>query len=143
MTLVELLAAIAVTGVIVTFLGTAIYQIITISAGGSDRLVALHELQNAAHWFTSDARQAVDATAGAGLTLTLPDSSSVSYTLAGTELRRTAGSTQMTLARNIASAAFAFSGQTVTMALTSTPAGRYGVSESATYNVSLRAGGGG
>jgi type II secretory pathway pseudopilin PulG len=143
MTLVELVAAVAVTGIIVVFLGAAVYQIITISASGNDRLIALHELQNAARWFQADGQQAVDASAGAGLTLILSDNSSVTYSLAGTELRRTAGTSQMTLARNISNASFSFSDRAVTMSLTASPAGRYGVSESAAYQVSLRAEGGG
>lgn len=142
MTMVELLAAVAVTGVIVAFLGTAIYQIITVSGEGSGRLTALHELQNAARWFQADAQQAVSASAGASLTLTLPDSSTVSYSVVGTELRRTAGS-QMTLARNITSASFSLSARIVTMNLVAAPAGRYGVSESASYQATLRLGGGG
>jgi prepilin-type N-terminal cleavage/methylation domain-containing protein len=142
MTMVELVVALAVTGVIVSFLGTAIYQIITISGEGSGRLTALHELQNASRWFQSDAQQAVNASAGASLTLTLSDNSTVSYTLVGTELRRTAGS-QMTLARNITSATFSFSARVVTMNLVAAPAGRYGVSESASYEAALRPEGGG
>ena len=143
MTLVELVAAVAATGIIVVFLGTAIYQIITVSASGNDRLIALHELQNAARWFNSDGQQAVEASAGAGLSLTLSDNSTVTYSLAGTELRRTTGGPPMTLARNITAAAFTFSDRVVTMSLVATPAGRYGVSESATYRVALRAEGGG
>jgi prepilin-type N-terminal cleavage/methylation domain-containing protein len=142
MTMVELVTAVAVTGVIVAFLGTAVYQIITVSASGNDRLTALHELQNAAHWFNRDAQQAVTASTGATLSLTLSDGSSVTYSLAGTELRRTRGATQTTLGRNIAAAAFSFSGRVVTMSLTAAPAGRYGVSESATYQVTLRPEGG-
>ena len=142
MTMVELLAALAVTGVIIAFLGTAIYQIITISGEGSGRLTALHELQNAAYWFNADAQQAVNAAAGASLTLTLPDSSTVTYSLVGTELRRTAGS-QMTLARNVTSASFSLSARVVTMNLVAAPAGRYGVSQSASYQATLRPGGGG
>ena len=49
-TVVELLIAIAITGLIVSFLGTAIHQIITVTEYGNDKLTAMHELQNAAHW---------------------------------------------------------------------------------------------
>ena len=143
MTMVELVAAVAVTGIIVVFLGTAVYQIITVSASGNDRLTALHELQNAARWFNSDGQQAVDAVTGSGLSLTLSDNSTVTYSLAGTELSRTAGGPPMTLARNITGAAFSFSDRVVTMSLVAAPAGRYGVSESATYRVALRPEGGG
>jgi prepilin-type N-terminal cleavage/methylation domain-containing protein len=77
MTMVELVVAIAVTGIIVTFLGTAIYQIITVSGYGNDRLSAQHELQNAASWFNLDTQQSVAATGGSQLVLTLSDNTTV------------------------------------------------------------------
>jgi prepilin-type N-terminal cleavage/methylation domain-containing protein len=143
MTMVELVAAVAVTGIIVVFLGTAVHQIITISGSGNDRLTALHELQNAARWFYSDGQQAIQASTGAGLSLTLSDNSTVTYSLAGTELRRTAAGPPLTLGRNITSAAFSFNDNIITMSLVAAPAGRYGVSENATYRVALRPEGGG
>jgi prepilin-type N-terminal cleavage/methylation domain-containing protein len=143
MTMVELVAAVAVTGIIVVFLGTAVFQIITVSASGNDQLIALHELQNAARWFNDDGRQAVDASAGAGLTFTISDNATVNYSLVGTELRRTAGGSMMTLARNISDVSFSSGAGAATMSLTATPAGRYGVSESAEYQVTFRAEGGG
>jgi type II secretory pathway pseudopilin PulG len=142
MTLVELVEAIAITGVIIAFLGMFVHQAFTVSVSGNDQLIALHELQNAAYWFNLDGQQAVNAAAGPGLTLTLSDNSSVSYSLAGTELRRTASGAAMTLARNITSADFSFGGRIVTMSLVAAPAGRDGVSENATYQVCLRPGGG-
>ena len=60
MTMVELVVAIAITGIIVAFLGTAIYQIITVTGYGNDRLTAVHELQNAAYWFNLDGQEAID-----------------------------------------------------------------------------------
>jgi prepilin-type N-terminal cleavage/methylation domain-containing protein len=138
MTLVELLMAIAVTGLIVVFLGTAVYQIITVSEYGNDRLTALHELQNSAYWFNLDGQKAVNASADGGLLLTISETSSITYALVGTELRRTATGSEMTLARNIASAAFSIDNRVITMSLTSSPEGRDNVSESATYKVCLR-----
>jgi len=138
MTMVELVVAVAVTGIIVIFLGTAIYQIITVSEYGNGRLTALHELQNAAHWFNLDSQGARAATAGSQLILTLSDNSTVSYSLVGTELRRASGGPQMTLARNISSANFSINNRIVTMSLTSSPAGRNDVSQNGTYMVSLR-----
>jgi hypothetical protein len=138
MTMVELVAAVAVTGIIVVFLGTAIYQIITISEYGNERLTAWHELQNAAYWFNFDGQRAVTASVSGGLSLTLSDNSSITYSLVGTELRRTTGGSQMTLARNIASAAFAINSRLVTMSLTSSPEGRDSVSENGTYRAYLR-----
>ena len=138
LSLVELVVAVAVTGIIVVFLGTAIYQMITITGYGNSRLTALHELQNAAHWFTRDGQRAVSADASGGLLLTISESLSITYSLAGTELRRDPGGNPMVLARNISSAAFSVDSRTVTMSLTSSPGGRDAVSENATYRVFLR-----
>jgi Tfp pilus assembly protein PilE len=138
MTMVELVVAVAVTGIIVIFLGTAIYQIITVSEYGNGRLTALHELQNVAHWFNLDSPGAKAATGGNQLILTLSDNSTISYSLVGTELRRASGGPQMTLARNISSANFSINNRIITMSLTSSPAGRDNVSQNGTYMVSLR-----
>jgi len=138
MTMVELVVAVAVTGIIVIFLGTAIYQIITVSEYGNGRLTALHELQNVAHWFNLDSQGAKAATGGNQLILTLSDNSTISYSLVGTELRRASGGPQMTLARNISSANFSINNRIITMSLTSSPAGRDNVSQNGTYMVSLR-----
>lgn len=140
MTIAELVVAIAATGIIVVFLGTAIYQIFNVSGYGNDRLTATHELENVAHWFNIDGQGAKAATGGAMLALTMADDSSITYTLAGTDLRRTTGGDEIILARNIASAKFTIDARVVTMSLTSTPPGRYGVSESGTYLVYLRPG---
>lgn len=138
MTMVELLVAIAVTGIIVVFLGTAIYQIITVSEYGNDRLTAMHELQNSAHWFNLDGQKAVTANVNGELLLTISETSSITYSLVGTELRRTTGSTPMTLARNISSADFSIDNRVITMSLTSSPEGRDNVSENGSYKVYLR-----
>jgi Tfp pilus assembly protein PilE len=138
MTMVELVVAIATTGIIVVFLGTANYQIITVSGYGNDRLTATHELENIAHWFNIDGQEAKAATGGSALALTMADNSSITYTLAGTEMHRTASGYSMTLARNIASASFSINNRVVTMSLTASPPGRYGVSENGTYHVYLR-----
>ena len=142
MTMVELIVAIAITGVIVAFLGTAIYQIITVSEYGNNRLTALHELQNAAYWLNMDGQGARAATGGGQLVLTLSDNSSVTYSLSGTELRRTSGNSQVTLARNISSVTFTVNSRVITMSLTSAPVARDNVSQSGTYMVYLRPAGG-
>ncbi len=137
-TMVELLVAIAVTGIIVVFLGTAVYQIINVSEYGNDRLTAMHELQNTAHWFNLDGQKAVTASTESGLLLTISESSTITYSLVGTELRRTEDGSQMTLAKNISSAVFSIDNRIITMSLTSSPEGRDNVSESGTYKVFLR-----
>ncbi len=143
MTMVELVVATAVTGVIVAFLGTAIYQIITVTGYGNNRLIATHELENAAYWFNFDGQQAIAASGGSGLSLTLSDNSTVTYSLTGTELRRTSGGNNMILARNITNLIFSVSNRVITMSLTSSPEGRDNVSENGTYQVYLRPTGGG
>jgi len=136
--LVELLVATAITGLIVSGLGTAIYQIITVTEYGNDRLTATHEVQNVAHWFSLDGQRATMASGGSELVLTLSDDSSVTYTVIGTELYRMAGSSNITLAQNIASANFSIENQTITMTITSYPQGRWSVSENGTYQVHRR-----
>ena len=137
-TLVELLITSAITGLIVNFLGTAIYQTITVTEYGNDKLIATHELQNAAHWVSLDGQMASTASGGNELALALADNSSITYSLVGTELRRSAGEDEMTLARNITSANFSIENRTITMSLTSSPEGRDSVSENGTYKVYLR-----
>lgn len=137
-TMVELVVAVAITGMIVGFLGTAVYQITTVTEYGNDRLTALHELQNSAYWFNLDGQQAVSASTDSGLLLTISESTSITYALAGSELRRTSGENQMVLARNISSANFSINNRIITMSLTSTPEGRDSVSENHSYMVALR-----
>ena len=143
MTMVELIAATAVTGIIVVFLGTAIYQILTVTGYGNNRLIAAHELENAAYWFNRDGQQSTAASGSSGLSLTLSDNSTVTYSLAGAEMRRTTGGNYMILARNVASLSFSVNNRVITMSLTSSPEGRDTVSENGTYQVYLRPTGGG
>ena len=136
--LVELLVATAITGLVVSGLGTAIYQIITVTEYGNDKLTATHELQNAAHWFSLDGQRASTASGGSELVLTLSDDSLITYSLVDTELYRTAGGSNMTLAQNITSANFSVENRTITMTITSSPTGRWDVSDNGTYKVHLR-----
>jgi prepilin-type N-terminal cleavage/methylation domain-containing protein len=142
MTLVELVITVAITGIIVAFLGTAVYQIINVSEYGDGHLTALHELQNASYWLHTDGQGAVNATGGSQLVLTLSDNSTVTYALSGTNLRRTTGAQQLTLAQNISAATFSISGRVITINLTSSPSSRQNVSQNGTYLVYLRPAGG-
>jgi prepilin-type N-terminal cleavage/methylation domain-containing protein len=139
MTLVEMVIATALAGVLVTFLGSAIYQILNVTGYGNDRLSAAHDLENAAYWFNFDSQQALNASGGSGLTLTFPDSSTVTYSLTGTQLRRNnGGGGYMVLAYNVAAVNFSVNNRMVTMSLESAPSGRFNVSENGTYRVYLR-----
>jgi hypothetical protein len=138
-TMVELITAVAVTGMIVSFLGTAVYHIIAVSEYGNDEFTALHELQNAAYWFSKDGQEAKAAVGGSQLVLTLTDNSTVTYTLVGNNLQRTAAGQQTILARNISSnSSFSVNDRLVTMRLISVPPGRANVSENGTYMINLR-----
>jgi len=136
--LVELLITVAITGLIVSFLGAAIYQIITVTEYGNDKMIAMHELQNAAHWVSLDGQMARTASGGNELVLTLPDDSSITYALVDTELRRTTDESQMILARSISSISFFVENRIITMTITSSPEGRPNISEQGTYKVHLR-----
>jgi Tfp pilus assembly protein PilE len=138
LTIVELIMATAVTGLIVSFLGTSIHQMFTVTEYGNDRLTAMHELQNVAHWFNLDGQRAIAANANSELQLTISKTSSIIYSLVGTELRRTAGGAQMTLAQNITHATFSIEDRVITMHLISSPEGQDNVSENGTYKVYLR-----
>ncbi len=138
MTLVELIITVAITGVIVVFLGTAIYHIMTVSEYGNSEFTALHELQNAAYWFNKDVPEAKAAVGGSQMVLTLSDNSTVTYALTGTTLKRTAGGNILTLALNISQATFSVNGRLATMFIKSTPVGRTNVSENGTYMGYLR-----
>lgn len=137
-TLVELLIVTAIMGVIFSGLGEAFHQVVTIPEYGNDRVTALHELQNVAHWVNLDGQMAQSATGGNELVLTLPDNSSISYTLAGTDLVRSTSTANRTLANNITTINFSIQDRYITMDIASSPAGRWGVSENETYKVYLR-----
>lgn len=137
-TLVELLMGAAITAVIVSFLGFMVFQTFQVEEYGDAQVTARNELQNAAAWLQSDAVEAKTATGGAQLTLTMPDSTTVSYTRSGTNLIRTAGSTVNTIARNITAASFSVSGRLITVDLTSAPPGRSGAVAQGTYLFNMR-----
>lgn len=142
-TLPELLLTMAITGLIASFLTLAIYQIITVTGYGNDRMIAMHELQNAGHWLSLDGQMARTASASGGneLALTLPSGSpitSITYAVVDTELHRTADGFPMILARNISSIFFSVENQVITMTITSSPEGRANISEQGTYKVYLR-----
>lgn len=152
--LAELLVTISITGIIVSFLGTAVYQILNVTEYGSDMMTATHELQNAAHWISYDGEMATVAKGGSELVLLLPDGSQVTYSLAGNELLRKAGDSELRLARNISSVVFRVQERTervtvgsfyedrhhriITMSVTSSPEGRQNISQTREYKICLR-----
>ncbi|MFP3975511.1 MAG: PulJ/GspJ family protein [Chloroflexota bacterium] len=140
MTLVESLIAIAISGLIASALGTAVFQLVTFSERGTDEMTAVHNIQNAARWVSRDCQEASNATLGDGgeLYLTLPGNSTVNYFLSGTELRRESNSSQISVSRNVGNVNFDVDGRVVTMTLTVSPQGRWEISRERTYKVYLR-----
>ena len=137
-TLVELMIALAITGVISAVLGLAVQQIVTVPEQNNDKIAAVHAVQNAGHWVGLDGQTATGAVGGSSLTLTLADNSTLSYILYGDELHRVYGSSNRTIARDISNASFSITGNMITMDIESTPAGRWNISENGTYQVCMR-----
>ena len=96
--MVDLVMATAITGLIIGFLGTSIFQMLSVTNHGNSKLIALHELQNAAYWFQIDGQAAKSATGGNQLVITLADDTTITYDLADTSLQRTGSDGQITLA---------------------------------------------
>jgi len=137
-TLVETLIAIAITGFIVTVLGLAVQQIVTVPEQGNDHIDALHAIQNAAHWVSLDGQTAKSAIGGGSLNITLPDNSVVLYTLSGGSLKRTYKGVNRTVAQDISSVNFTVQGHLITVSITATPDSRWAVSENETYQIYMR-----
>ncbi len=139
MTLVEVLIATAISGLIIGLLGTVIYQFVTVTGRGNDKMTALHDVQNAGYWVSLDGQMASAASGGGELLeLIMHDDSTITYALSGTELQRTAGEAQMMIvARNISNVDFDVENRIITMTITSSP-GHWGISEERTYRVYLR-----
>ncbi len=57
-TLIELLIGIAITGVIISGIGVAIFQVFDINARSVNRMHALRQVQNAGYWISQDAQMA-------------------------------------------------------------------------------------
>ena len=139
-TLVELLITIAITGLIAGVVGASVQNIVTITDYGNDELIVTDELQQASHWFTVDGQSANAASIDGKLTFTLPDDSTIVYSLVGTELRRTTTASEMVLARNVAGCEFSLQNRIVSMTIGSSIEGRGDVNKKGTYNVYLRPG---
>jgi prepilin-type N-terminal cleavage/methylation domain-containing protein len=137
-TLVELMIALAVTGILAATLGLVAQETVTIPARGDAQVSALHAIQNAAHWVTLDGQAAQTASGGSGLVLIMPDDSTISYTLSGDELHRTGGGSDRTIATGISGIGFSVAGRLITMNITAAPGGRWDISENGIYQVYMR-----
>ena len=147
LTLVEVIVAAGIAALVVGALGTAIHQFIMTSERGNDKLRALHDVQNAAYWLTLDGERAeatnlVNGAPAAGrMTLSWTSGGqdhTSTFSLSGTELKRDHNGTITTVARHVSSVGFSIAAQLLTVTITSTPEGRVGINEQATYKIWLR-----
>jgi prepilin-type N-terminal cleavage/methylation domain-containing protein len=136
--LVELVIALAITGLIATVVGAVVQATVTVPERGGEQVNAAHAIQNAVFWINADGQEAKAATGGAILVLTLPDSSTITYSLSENNLHRTATGDDRIIARGISSASFSVDGRLITMDITATPEGRYEINKSGTYIVNMR-----
>ncbi len=137
-TLIEILVAMLVGGMITAGVITGIFQIVYGAGQIREESVALSDIDSAAHWLTRDAvlGQTTDLVDGAPevsqMTLTWNDSTwwaeqegsvshYVTYTYSGTALQRNYDGVVTTVGRHLTDVGFSLDGRLVTITLTSSP----------------------
>jgi len=143
--LVELILVLAIMGLIIGVLATAIYQIVDITSRGNSEMVVQHDLRNAAVWLNRDVLSASEAEViGSRMVLTIPTfittTINITYTYSEADgtLTRDSGDSTMMVARRVNSFAFSATGM-VTSAITITITSRVGdVAQSVTLHLDMR-----
>ena len=156
-TLIEILVAMLVGGMITAGVITGIFQIVYGAGEIKRESVALADIDNAAHWLTRDVvlGQSTDLVDGAPLpvsqmTLTWDDSTwwaeqeesvshSVIYTYSGTALQRNYDGVVTTVGRHLTDVGFSLDGRLVTITLTSSPEGEPRSTVTRSYTIYMRA----
>ena len=151
-TLVELLIAAAITGLIAAPTSAALFQTFQTTTWGTQKSAQMGDLRNTATWLSVDIPLA-DTTdlpdggpAQSSVAITSTDLygggsavHQVSYALVGTELQRTADGVTHTVAWHVTAISFLRSGYLVTVTLT-TPSPS-GSTEQSTYQFTMRSNG--
>ena len=135
-TLVELLVVIAISAIIMSALVSTFFHVAITSSQASDTHVASKELQNVGHWINRDGQMAKSAIGGTELILTLPDSSTIMYTLVDTQLQRLADGVSTIVGNNITDITFTISDRIITVEIASSSSG--GISEEDAFQVRMR-----
>ena len=150
-TLLELLAGMAITAMILTGVVGLIFHEFRGTATAKSQVTAAHEIGNASRWISQDVMMAEstnlveEAEAVSHVTLTwierrdfanIPHSSS--YYLEGTELFRNYDGTVTTVARDISKVAFSQTGRLITMSISCTPRWWKSATVEKTYRIYLR-----
>jgi prepilin-type N-terminal cleavage/methylation domain-containing protein len=148
MTLIEILIALGISGVVVGGLAAAIYTIMSVTGRGNAEISILRDIQSASYWINNDARIARDITLTGGvpangMILNWDDSEgnpySSNYTFSGRELIRSFDGISSTIAWNVSSVEFSVTDDVLTYTLTSETEGRWVVNKDITGYVNLRA----
>ena len=150
-TLLELLAAMAITALIITGIVGLIFQEFSGTATAKTSVTVAHEIGNAARWLSQDGMMAESTNLVEGahpadnLTLTwierrdfanIPHSSS--YYLEGTQLYRDYDGTVTIVARDISKIEFSQTGYLLTVSISCTPRWWKSTTTEKTYRIYLR-----
>ena len=147
MTLIEILLALGISGVIIGGLAASIYTITSVTGRGNAEITLLRDIQSASHWISNDARMARDVTLTGGvpangIILDWDDSQgnshSCSITRTGRELVRSFNGTSTVIAWNVSSVEFSMNDDVLTYALASETKDRWGLKKEVTGQVNLR-----
>ncbi len=157
-TLIEVLVVVAIVGMLAPVLSLSIVQVITGTNRNNTMVIALADVEHAAHFINQDLQmaqttnlpaypQTVDLVTGGNVTLNWTDYydnqatyHQSQYYLSGTQLKRNYDGQVANAALYISKAEFSVdaSGEIVTVTLTSSPEGASGRSETRTYRVYRR-----
>ena len=156
-TLLELLAAVAITGIIGVGIAQMTFQFFAISSADTNRMDAVKQVENALHWMNRDVQMASQIPTSGNFSLSQPlylawtdytstpfENVTVTYKLSGSTLQRGQqidnGTWSYThIADNIDSASnFTFDGDILTINLTATVDGYRSASENRTLQVKPR-----
>lgn len=148
MTLIEILMALGISGIIIGGLAASIYTVMSVTGRGNAEITVLRDIQSASHWISNDARMARDVTLTGGvpangIILGWDDSQgnphSCSITRTGRELIRNFDGALSTIAWNVLTVEFSMNDDVLTYALTSETESRWEVKKEVTGQVNLRA----
>ena len=135
-TLIEVLASMAVAGLLIGALVSIFFHISVTSGQSADMLAISGDFQSIGHNINRDGQMAKSASGGSELVLTMPDSSTITYTLVGTQLQRLAGGSSTPVGNHITGATFSVNNRTITVTLTASMSG--GTIYEDTFQVRMR-----
>jgi len=126
----------AVAGLLIGALVSVFFRISVTSGQSADVLTISREFQNIGHNINRDGQMAKSASGGSELVLTMPDSSTITYTLVDTQLQRLADGSSTPVGNHITSATFSVNDRTIAVTLTASVSG--GAIEEDTFQVRMR-----